>query len=165
MENKNTREENNLLLHATECVNLHEWAWDTGSSRTLYNLHYVKVEIRTHSSIVKERRRAVKFCLAKERVVEESIGVVLVVVGRDSMGFMIFYLDLYVGYIFTYWCPHLFTYTFLISSCFCLQHLHQWKLKGKIKTIKYANLYCNRSSQHQSPVMRLIVWYDIMNCS
>lgn len=40
----------------------------------------MKVEIRTHSSIVKESRRAVKFCLAKERVVEESIVVVLVVV-------------------------------------------------------------------------------------
>lgn len=62
----------------------------------------MKVEIRTHSSIVKESRTAAKFCLAKERVVEESIGVVLVVVVGDSMGFTIFYLDLYVGYIFTY---------------------------------------------------------------
>ena len=51
-----------------------------GCSRTLYNLHCVKIEIRAHSSIVKESRTAVKFCLANKRVVEQRIEAVLVVV-------------------------------------------------------------------------------------
>ena len=74
-----------------------------GRSRTLYNLLYVKLNIRAHTSRAKDSRTAVKFCLAKERVVEERKGVVLVVVVvGHSMGFTIFYLDLYVGYIFIY---------------------------------------------------------------
>ena len=86
-------------MRESTCVSMRR----RGRSRTLYNLHDVKLEIRAHTSIVKESRTAVKFCLSKERVVEERIGVVLVVVVLgDSMGFTIFYLDLYVGYIFTY---------------------------------------------------------------
>ena len=59
-----------------------------GCSRTLYNLHCVKIEIRAHSSIVKDSRTAVKFCLANERVVvqrTEAVLLLVVVVGSSMV--------------------------------------------------------------------------------
>ena len=59
-----------------------------GCSRTLYNLHYVKIEIRAHSSIVKESRTADNFCLANERVVEQRIELVLGVVVAGTLWYL-----------------------------------------------------------------------------
>lgn len=138
-----------------------------------YHLYYVKVKVRQHSSAVKEIRTTVKFYLAQERAVSREQCRAKVwrrwillnqrVEGK-SWGIRIFYLDLYVGYLFTYWHIHWFVdisdlFMFLFATFASI------KIERKMQKIKCPNLYCDGSSQHQSPEKRLIVWYDLTKFS